>query len=322
MQPSSLLRRNNRLPLFSQVPFIPESSLLLVVEAFLHSSISSWIVSSEHETLGRRLVFLDQLLIVSGHNLCQEHPASARRVVDVAAMQQQVAEDDGLASLCHHGRGAFDGILGRIRPMVSVTVFHDAVVLEHAQLVGAGVDAEAAVLGVRVVQVEEHGHHGVVLVGEVEVVLVQQVRGALLRRLDVGLGVVQGNVLRPHDVLQRVQQPVVQQHLGEDRRVHLEVVHRQNRVVAALGGLLHVVTDPRRLHALALLPLEQVVVFLGDDFHLLVREKAELDVAILLVEVDVFLAEEQRHGWCCSREDGVAYGAGGGLVMRDRKSVV
>lgn len=138
--------------------------------------------------------------------------------------------------------------------------------------------------------------------------LVHQVGGALLWRLDVGLGVVQGNVLGSHHVLQRVQQPVIHQYLGEDPGVHLEVVHREDlqnhqtksclfccatrarpltplsilgvllqglsahRVVVGLGGLLHVLADPRRLHARVLLSLEQIVVLLGDDLHLLGRE--------------------------------------------------
>lgn len=199
----------------------------LVVVSLLHGGVSLGVVPSQHEALGGGLVEVVERFVVGGQDLCEEHPPGAVGVVDVAAVEQEVREDDDLSRLGDHGGGALNGVLLGVGPVevLVAAVKLRAEVLEHAELVGAGVDAEAAVLGFRGVDVEEHGDHGVVLVGEVVIVLVHQVGCSLLGGLVVGLGVVEGDPVGAHDVLQGVQQTLVHQDLGEDARVHLQVVY-------------------------------------------------------------------------------------------------
>ena len=60
----------------------------------------------------------------------------------------------------------------------------------HGSLVRSGVDGQPAVAGVGVVEVDEGGDHGVLLEGEVSVVLVHRERRAGPGGLQVRLGVV------------------------------------------------------------------------------------------------------------------------------------
>ena len=130
--------------------------------------------------------------------------------------------------------------------------------------VAAGEHSEAAVGGVGVVEVDEDGHHGVVLVGEVVVVLVGGEGRPLPRGLEVRLGVVQHHAPRPHQLPAARPQPGVQQQPGEGGAVQLQVVYGQHAAAAAAAGagLPPPVPRPHGLQPPRLppLPLEQGVV--------------------------------------------------------------
>ena len=123
-------------------------------------------------------------------------------------------------------------------------------VRDRAELVRARDHAQAAVLLVRVVEVDARGGHGVARVGEVGVVLVHREGSAALGRLHEHLRVVELHVRADH-ARQRLDEARVRRRPHERRVVVLEIVEAlQHRVANAVvrsrrrPGVVHVEGRP------------------------------------------------------------------------------
>ena len=102
-------------------------------------------------------------------------------------MDQEIGEDEDIPRLGMDRGGCRQWPLGLVYIVVSRAGGH---ILLRTLVVAAGEDSQAPIAGLRVVQVDEDGHHGVVAVGEIVVVLVGGEGGSLPGGLEVGLGVV------------------------------------------------------------------------------------------------------------------------------------
>lgn len=163
--------------------------------------------------------------VVGSLDLNEEHPARSRGEIQVGSVKQQVREHDDVALFGRdrHGAGQRKSFRINVVILLALLVGH-AVIFQRSELVTSRVNGETAVLRCRVVQMQEHRQHGVLLVRKVRIVLVHQVRRSLLRWLDMRLRVMQHNVLGLHYVLKCVQQLRIRYQSGEHRTVHLQIM--------------------------------------------------------------------------------------------------
>ena len=106
------------------------------------------------------------------------------------AMHQQIGEYEDISSLGMDRSGSRERPLLLVHIVVGGTGGH---ILLGTMVMAAGEDAQSPIAGVSVVKVDKDGHHGVVFVGEVMIVLVRGEGCSLLGWLEVSLGVMQYN---------------------------------------------------------------------------------------------------------------------------------
>lgn len=134
-------------------------------------------------------------LVVRRSQLRQKHASRSVGQIEIGSVNQEVGKDDDLSFLGVNRNCARNGKTLRIDVAILLALLVDQfALLQWAELVASRIDAQSAVFRTRVVQMDEHRAHRVILEREVRVVLVHEVRRAFLRWLHVSFRVVQQNV--------------------------------------------------------------------------------------------------------------------------------
>jgi hypothetical protein len=207
-----------------------------------------------------------------------------RAAVGRGAVDGEVIKDERVAGF----RGTRDTLFDRI--VLRREIESSGITGQRPEFVGAGIDDDASVFLVGVVEVNTDGEHGVLLVGEVGVVLVHGEPAAFLRGFGEELGVVELDVGSDEE-FDGIEEGFVEEELGEESGLELHVV---DGVEALL--LSFFVADPGSLpesvglevggvHA-----LEAGVGFVAHAFHGGgVEHVFDQQVAVLPVELGLFL---------------------------------